>query len=144
MGIASGGMNAPHATFGPMLRAHRAARALSQERLADRAEVSPRHLSCLETGRAAPSRIGPMATLSDTTFNRLKAMLAESRLGAISKLLSILSAGPNKSPLALLIFGFIFCHLSLRGYCFMANSNTSFSLERLFSKIFVGFSGTTK
>lgn len=49
-------MNAPHATFGPMLRAHRAARALSQERLADRAEVSPRHLSCLETGRAAPSR----------------------------------------------------------------------------------------
>ena len=49
-------MNAPHTTFGPLLRAHRTARALSQERLADRAEVSPRHLSCLETGRAAPSR----------------------------------------------------------------------------------------
>ncbi len=29
---------------------------MSQERLADHAEVSTRHLSCLETGRAAPSR----------------------------------------------------------------------------------------
>jgi hypothetical protein len=29
---------------------------MSQERLAESAEISPRHLSCLETGRAAPSR----------------------------------------------------------------------------------------
>jgi hypothetical protein len=29
---------------------------MSQERLAQHAEISPRHLSCLETGRAAPSR----------------------------------------------------------------------------------------
>lgn len=43
-------------TFGTQLRTHRQSRALSQERLADAAEVSTRHLSCLETGRASPSR----------------------------------------------------------------------------------------
>lgn len=42
--------------FGSLLRRHRVASALSQERLADAAEVSTRHLSCLETGRASPSR----------------------------------------------------------------------------------------
>lgn len=42
--------------FGGLLRAVREARGLSQARLADRAEVSPRHLSFLETGRAEPSR----------------------------------------------------------------------------------------
>ena len=46
----------PGSPFGSHLRAHRAARGLSQERLAGCAEISPRHLSCLETGRAAPSR----------------------------------------------------------------------------------------
>lgn len=38
-----------------MLRALRLARRLSQEELARRAEVSTRHLSCLEGGRAKPS-----------------------------------------------------------------------------------------
>lgn len=42
--------------FGPLLRRARSSRGLSQERLARDAEVSPRHLSFLETGRAAPSR----------------------------------------------------------------------------------------
>lgn len=41
---------------GPLLRSLRLARRLSQEELAHRAAVSPRHLSCLETGRAYPSR----------------------------------------------------------------------------------------
>jgi transcriptional regulator with XRE-family HTH domain len=45
-----------HARFGPQLRAHRLAHALSQETLASRAQVSTRHLSCLENGKAAPSR----------------------------------------------------------------------------------------
>jgi len=49
-------MHGSRHAFGPLLRAHRVTRALSQERLADRAEVSPRHLSCLETGKAGPSR----------------------------------------------------------------------------------------
>jgi transcriptional regulator with XRE-family HTH domain len=47
---------APHARFGPLLRQHRAQLGLSQERLAERAEISTRHLSFLETGKAAPSR----------------------------------------------------------------------------------------
>lgn len=49
-------MDLAHARFGPMLRRLRNTRGLSQERLADHAEVSPRHVSFLETGRAAPSR----------------------------------------------------------------------------------------
>lgn len=40
---------------GAMIRALRLSRRLSQEELAHRAEVSTRHLSCLETGRARPS-----------------------------------------------------------------------------------------
>ena len=40
---------------GPLIRSLRLARRLSQEELAHRAEISPRHLSCLETGRAYPS-----------------------------------------------------------------------------------------
>lgn len=42
--------------FGSLLRKHRTARGMSQERLAREAEISTRHLSCLETGRAAPSK----------------------------------------------------------------------------------------
>jgi transcriptional regulator with XRE-family HTH domain len=47
-------MNA--ASFGERLRTWRRARHLSQEELAERSEVSSRHLSFLETGRAQPSR----------------------------------------------------------------------------------------
>lgn len=43
-------------SFGPQLRAWRSARQLSQEALAGRARVSPRHLSFVENGRAQPSR----------------------------------------------------------------------------------------
>jgi transcriptional regulator with XRE-family HTH domain len=42
--------------FGAALKKHRTARGMSQERLARDAEISTRHLSCLETGRAAPSK----------------------------------------------------------------------------------------
>lgn len=42
--------------FGPLLRQWRACRRLSQLELAGEAEVSARHLSFLETGRARPSR----------------------------------------------------------------------------------------
>jgi len=42
--------------FGPLLRQWRQARRVSQMELALRAEVSTRHLSWLETGRAMPSR----------------------------------------------------------------------------------------
>jgi transcriptional regulator with XRE-family HTH domain len=43
-------------TFGTLLREWRTARRLTQEQLAFDAEVSTRHLSCLENGRALPSR----------------------------------------------------------------------------------------
>ncbi len=42
--------------FGALLREWRLARRLTQENLAERAEVSTRHLSCLENGRAQASR----------------------------------------------------------------------------------------
>jgi transcriptional regulator with XRE-family HTH domain len=43
-------------TVGPLLRSWREQRRLSQLALADSAEISTRHLSCVETGRARPSR----------------------------------------------------------------------------------------
>lgn len=45
-----------HVTFGELLRGFRTGRRLSQASLAEDAEVSTRHLSFLETGRAQPSR----------------------------------------------------------------------------------------
>jgi transcriptional regulator with XRE-family HTH domain len=42
--------------FGALLRRGRQGRGWSQMRLAEEAETSARHLSCLETGRALPSR----------------------------------------------------------------------------------------
>ncbi|HWM87200.1 MAG TPA: helix-turn-helix transcriptional regulator [Kofleriaceae bacterium] len=42
--------------FGPLLREWRQLRQMSQLRLAEAAEVSTRHISFIETGRAAPSR----------------------------------------------------------------------------------------
>jgi transcriptional regulator with XRE-family HTH domain len=41
---------------GPLLRRWRTARGLSQLALAEQAEVSTRHISCLENGKALPSR----------------------------------------------------------------------------------------
>ena len=43
-------------SFGPQLRSWRLARHLSQEALAARAEISPRHLNFVENGRSNPSR----------------------------------------------------------------------------------------
>jgi len=47
---------APPSPVGELLREWRERRRLSQLALADQAEVSTRHLSCVETGRARPSR----------------------------------------------------------------------------------------
>lgn len=43
-------------SFGPILKRWRQTRRMSQEQLALDAEISTRHLSCLETGKAKPSR----------------------------------------------------------------------------------------
>ncbi len=51
-------MNSPslNGSFGPLLRRWRGSRRLTQEQLALEAEISTRHLSCLENGKASPSR----------------------------------------------------------------------------------------
>ena len=49
-------VNAPPTRVGELLRGWRQHRRLSQLDLANEAEVSTRHLSCVETGRARPSR----------------------------------------------------------------------------------------
>jgi transcriptional regulator with XRE-family HTH domain len=49
-------MTSAGTAVGPLLRSWRESRRLSQLALADQAEVSTRHLSCVETGRARPSR----------------------------------------------------------------------------------------
>lgn len=58
--------------FGALLRGLRVARGLNQSQLAARAEVSSRHLSFLETGRAEPSRDMVLA-LADTLELPLRA-----------------------------------------------------------------------
>lgn len=50
------GNAAKTASFGGLLRHYRSQRGMSQEKLALEAEISTRHLSCLETNKAAPSR----------------------------------------------------------------------------------------
>jgi transcriptional regulator with XRE-family HTH domain len=53
---AAGSATTPEAYFGVLLRQWRAARRISQLTLALDANISTRHLSCVETGRAQPSR----------------------------------------------------------------------------------------
>ena len=53
---AAGSDTPPRAYFGVLLRRWRAARRISQLTLALDADISTRHLSCVERGRAQPSR----------------------------------------------------------------------------------------
>jgi len=53
---AASSLTTPKAYFGVLLRQWRAARRMSQLTLALDADISTRHLSCVETGRAQPSR----------------------------------------------------------------------------------------
>lgn len=64
--------------FGPLLRQWRQARRVSQMELALRAEVSARHLSWLETGRAMPSRAMALrlAETLDVPLRERNALLA--------------------------------------------------------------------
>ena len=62
---------------GPLLRRWREARRLSQLELALEAEVSPRHLSFVETGRATPSRemLLTLATVLDVPLRERNVLL---------------------------------------------------------------------
>lgn len=71
-------MDRPVAPFGQLLRRWRQQRALSQLDLALQAEVSSRHLSWLETGRAQPSRamVLRLADRLDVPLRERNALLA--------------------------------------------------------------------
>lgn len=69
-------MSQNESLFGVQLRRARLSRKLSQENLAQLADVSPRHMSFLETGRARPSRdlifrLGDVLALSANRQNAL-------------------------------------------------------------------------
>lgn len=73
-------MDAPRhtaATFGPLLRYWRLARRMSQLAFATEAEISTRHLSFLETGRAQPSRemIQHLGNVLDVPLGERNALL---------------------------------------------------------------------
>lgn len=66
-----------HGRLGTLLREWRAARRLSQLDLALEAGVSPRHLSCVETGKSQPSRdmLARLADALDMPLRERNAML---------------------------------------------------------------------
>ncbi|NUO73185.1 MAG: helix-turn-helix transcriptional regulator [Frateuria sp.] len=66
-----------HPPLGLLLREWRAARGLSQLDLALAADMSTRHLSCVETGKARPSReaIGRIAAVFDMPLRERNALL---------------------------------------------------------------------
>src|SRR5207237_8083159 len=73
------------AAFGAQLRAWRQARHLSQEELAGRANVSPRHLSFVENGRSQPSRelVLALAGALDVPLRERNTLLAAAGFAAV-------------------------------------------------------------
>jgi transcriptional regulator with XRE-family HTH domain len=71
--------------FGSLLRRWRDHRRLSQEALANDAEISTRHLSCLESGKARPSRemVLVLASALDVPLRDRNAMLAAAGFAAV-------------------------------------------------------------
>ena len=71
--------------FAQLLRQHRVRRRWSQEQLGLEAEVSPRHLSCLETGKARPSRemVLLLASFLDLDLRERNALLVSAGFAAI-------------------------------------------------------------
>ncbi|MCG8313653.1 MAG: helix-turn-helix transcriptional regulator [Pseudomonadales bacterium] len=66
------------AAFGSLLKQHRKSRRFSQMDLANEAEISTRHLSFLETGRASPSRdmVLHLARVMDVSLKDINLMLS--------------------------------------------------------------------
>src|SRR5437868_3390298 len=84
-------------TIGARLRDWRQKRRLSQLDLALEAEISTRHLSFLETGRAAPSRdmVLRLAEWRGHILSRLRRQLADSGDAELADLIKELSAYPG-------------------------------------------------
>jgi len=70
--------------FAHMLRLYRGRRRWSQEQLGLEADVSPRHLSCLETGKARPSRemVLLLASILDLELRERNALLVSAGFAA--------------------------------------------------------------
>lgn len=70
--------------FPQLLRRHRTRRRWSQEQLGHEAEVSARHLSCLETGKARPSRemVLVLASVLELELRERNAMLVSAGYAA--------------------------------------------------------------
>ena len=71
--------------FGPMLRDWRETRRMTQEQLAFTAEVSTRHVSCVENGRAQPSRemVLQLATALDVPLRERNSLLLAAGFAAV-------------------------------------------------------------
>ena len=76
---------APTQTFGTLLKHWRLARRMSQLALALEAEISARHLSFLETGRALPSRdmVLLLASMLDVPLRERNALLIAARYAPV-------------------------------------------------------------
>jgi transcriptional regulator with XRE-family HTH domain len=72
-------------SFGILLRRYRSQRGMSQEKLALEAEISTRHLSCLETNKAAPSRtmVLLLGSALDITLRERNALLEAAGFAAV-------------------------------------------------------------
>jgi transcriptional regulator with XRE-family HTH domain len=94
-------------SFGPRLRQWRTARRLSQEGLAAAAEISTRHLSCLETSKAQPSRemVLLLTSALDLELRERNAMLATAGFAPVYPVstLESLTMEPVRRAIALIL-----------------------------------------
>lgn len=93
--------------FAHLLRRHRTQRRLSQEQLGLEAEVSPRHLSCLETGKARPSRemVLLLASVLELDLRERNALLVSAGFAAVYPVtpLEEVTMGPIQHAVELLL-----------------------------------------
>lgn len=86
--------------FPHLLRAHRIRRHWSQEQLGLQADVSPRHVSCLETGKASPSRdmVMRLSKVLDLELRERNTLLVSAGFAAAYPLTSL--DGPAMAPVS--------------------------------------------
>lgn len=94
-------------SFGPLLKRWRQSRRLSQEQLALDAEISTRHLSCLETGKAKPSRdmVLLLSSALELDLRERNAMLGSAGFAAVytTSGLESLSMAPIRRAIELML-----------------------------------------
>lgn len=97
----------PHDGFPSLLRRWRVARRFSQEQLASSAEVSTRHLSCLENDKSRPSRemVLVLANALDLPLDERNALLSSAGFAAVytSNALGSLELAPVRRAIELVM-----------------------------------------